>query len=222
MVFKKVSRVYDFLSKLYFINIGILVVAVFTGIYEYFSYANPPEGYDPYNDLLPVDILSIFVGLIQTIAVILLWVNFLKFIYRVSKNLQHQFHEKLIASPGWSVGYFFIPVLFLFKPFQVVKNILDVISKGEKYNKPLLGCWWAFWLISNFIARFLFRYSIDNWDAEVKPIESILYTISDSIDIITYILEYKVIKMIYGYYKNNYEEIIPSDNTDKDFSYINY
>ena len=201
MSFKKVSKLYGFISKLYLFFICVLVVSVFISIYEYYSYAKLPEIYYSDDDFLLSDIFTILIGFVQFITVIILSTNFFRFIHRVSKNLQFQFNEKLIASPGWSIGYFFIPIVSLFKPYQVVKNILDVVAKGEERNKSLPGFWWAFWLISRSIGNIVLRLGIS--DSEVT---SLMYIVSDSIDIILYIVEYKLVKTIAEFYINNYEQ----------------
>ncbi|MBR00522.1 MAG: hypothetical protein CMO60_06650 [Verrucomicrobiales bacterium] len=56
------------------------------------------------------------------------------------------------VTPGWSIGYYFIPILNLFKTFQAIKETLQ-ISRNPKgwFYQPggqLLGWWWAVWLFS--------------------------------------------------------------------------
>ena len=56
-------------------------------------------------------------------------------------------------TPGWSVGYYFVPILNLWKPFQAMAFIRDQSSGFTKVG-PLLGFWWAGWLVMNFYSRY--------------------------------------------------------------------
>ena len=60
-------------------------------------------------------------------------------------------------TPGWSIGYYFIPTLNLFKPFEAMKAILQISRdlKGWFYQLggQLLGWWWAAWLFSGVMTR---------------------------------------------------------------------
>jgi heme/copper-type cytochrome/quinol oxidase subunit 2 len=92
-------------------------------------------------------------------------VAFSMWIHRAYRNLEalgaprHQ----LEYSPGWAVGYYFIPILSLFKPFSVMKEIwrksdpeVDVregVITYEASVSPLLGVWWGVWILSLIIGR---------------------------------------------------------------------
>ena len=49
----------------------------------------------------------------------------LKWIYRSNYNARQLGAQDMQFSPGWSVGWFFVPVLQLWKPFQVVKELFQ-------------------------------------------------------------------------------------------------
>jgi hypothetical protein len=59
-------------------------------------------------------------------------------------------------TPGWSVGYYFVPFLNLWKPLQAMGFIRDQCSESVKTG-PLLGLWWTAWLIMNFFSRYAAR-----------------------------------------------------------------
>ncbi|MDB4644128.1 DUF4328 domain-containing protein [bacterium] len=54
-------------------------------------------------------------------------------------------------TPGWTVGWYFIPILSLWKPYQAMTWIRDASQKplGLTMGK-LLGLWWTFWVLSAF------------------------------------------------------------------------
>lgn len=77
-------------------------------------------------------------------------------VYRTYRNLPALGAEGLRFSPGWAVGYAFIPVLNLFRPFQVMRETWR--ASDARYDggtnwmglaaPALLGWWWAMHLVS--------------------------------------------------------------------------
>jgi hypothetical protein len=61
-------------------------------------------------------VLSGLAGLATAIA-------FLMWIHRVSKNLYPLGAVGQRFSPGWAVGWWFVPVMFFFRPYQVMGEI---------------------------------------------------------------------------------------------------
>ncbi|MDB4308546.1 DUF4328 domain-containing protein [Akkermansiaceae bacterium] len=57
-------------------------------------------------------------------------------------------------SPGWAVGWHFIPIAMLWKPYQAMAWIRDASQKslGLTMGK-LLGLWWTFWILSSLSDR---------------------------------------------------------------------
>lgn len=51
-------------------------------------------------------------------------------------------------TPGWAVGWYFMPVLSLWKPYQTMAWIRDASQKplGLTMGK-LVGLWWTFWIL---------------------------------------------------------------------------
>jgi Na+/proline symporter len=74
--------------------------------------------------------------------------------------------RNLEFSPGWAVGWWFVPFANLVKPFQVMRELYNESDPdfeeepgflSVKSGAPeLMGFWWGFFLISNF------TYTISN------------------------------------------------------------
>ncbi|HET9863637.1 MAG TPA: DUF4328 domain-containing protein, partial [Steroidobacteraceae bacterium] len=64
-------------------------------------------------------------------------------------------------TPGWAVGWFFIPVASLWKPYQAMRSLWQmsrhVHKPGVQDTSWVLPTWWALWLVSIFIGWVLFR-----------------------------------------------------------------
>lgn len=75
--------------------------------------------------------------------------------YRCACNARHFYGGPLLYTPGWCVGYYFIPIMMLFRPYQCMKDIFEktylVIEK-----KPPIGLvlvWWFSWIFSGIVGR---------------------------------------------------------------------
>jgi hypothetical protein len=72
---------------------------------------------------------------------------------------QHRSHANLRAvgivglrfSPGWAVGWWFVPIANLWKPFQTVRELHTASAGVDRWlvtpTSALIGWWWAAWLI---------------------------------------------------------------------------
>lgn len=87
--------------------------------------------------------------------------TFLMWQYRVRKNADYIGTTDLRFSPGWVVGWWFIPIMSLFRPYQVMKelwqsNYHNGYEQGESQNLEvswLIGWWWGLFLLGGFIGN---------------------------------------------------------------------
>lgn len=102
-----------------------------------------------------------FIGMLYLGGFIITAIAFLTWIYRANTNCHGFGALGMKYSPGWSIGYFFIPFLNLYRPYQAMKEIWKVSNNPSDWQNektsPLLGWWWALWLISNFLGYVSFR-----------------------------------------------------------------
>ena len=71
---------------------------------------------------------------------------------------QHRAHGNLLAAgvphlaftPGWAVGWWFVPFANLVKPFQSVREVWKASSGDERWESPktwpVIGWWWGMWV----------------------------------------------------------------------------
>ena len=79
-------------------------------------------------------------------------------IYTSAKTIQAHTTEQLKSSPGWSVGWFFVPIAQLWKPYQAIKSISNVSMKlagnTEKVIPSLIfPIWWILYLLTILLDR---------------------------------------------------------------------
>jgi hypothetical protein len=98
------------------------------------------------------------IGLIQLAVYVVTAVVFCVWIVRSQKNVWAFGYPQEIT-PGWAVGWFFIPIANLWKPYQAMKA-LWLSSVPNRSHAPLLPIWWTFWILSSAIARVSFKTSM--------------------------------------------------------------
>lgn len=107
-------------------------------------------------------------GIIYLIAYIISGITFIQWFRRAYFNL-HLRVEYLSNSEGWAAGSWFVPIISLYRPYQIMKEIYQetrelLIRKSIGFNQSFstnaLGWWWALWVINNLIGQFVFRYSM--------------------------------------------------------------
>jgi hypothetical protein len=86
-------------------------------------------------------------------------IAYLMWCHRAYRNLPALGAKVLDSTPGWAVGWYFVPIAFLFKPCQSMSEIWrysDPAQHGtiRKSTSPLVGVWWAAFLITIFFDRF--------------------------------------------------------------------
>ena len=77
-----------------------------------------------------------------------------RWIYRASANA-HALSDEMTISPAGAVGWYFVPIMNLFKPYQAMREIwLASHFRGNWHGEPspsLVGIWWALWIVVNIL-----------------------------------------------------------------------
>jgi Domain of unknown function (DUF4328) len=109
-------------------------------------------------------ILRFVISVLLTLVVLLTAAFFLIWIYRAHKNLKAFGAAELKYSPRWAVAGFFVPLLNIFRPYQVISEIWKASVKGAgrgggtnwklEQIPAYFGLWWGLWLLSGLMDFF--------------------------------------------------------------------
>jgi hypothetical protein len=103
------------------------------------------------------------VGLLVIVVTLTSAILMLCWIYRMCHNarVRAKFME---YTPGWSVGWFFIPIANVWKPFQAMKEIWQESARQAgpqgRDGGGLLGGWWALWIASSVVGYASLRVTL--------------------------------------------------------------
>ncbi len=146
-------------------------------------------------DLDSSDDRQAVIGVFQVIVVIGTAIAYLMWMYRARKNLEALNVTGLKYSAGWSIGAWFVPILNLFRPYQITAEIAraskplhpaDGATAWHLSRVPsVLGFWWAAWIVNEWLGRLLLRSAFSPPDTlEGIRTESYLILVSDGFDVV--------------------------------------
>lgn len=147
---------------------GLLVIAaVFGGqIAELLGYVSLDENVE----LKGASSLYAVAGFADAVLTLVTTIFFAMWIYRAAANVVEAGTRGFDYTPGWAVGWFFIPIANLFKPFGAMRQIWNAShgEQGDRLNHAngLLAFWWGCWILSNIASNISFRMTINPSSAE--------------------------------------------------------
>lgn len=143
--------------------------------------------------------------LIQLVAIVV----FLMWFVRAYKNLHRLRINHLEYSAAWAGWSFFIPIVNLFQPYQIAREILSETIKKIKRLNPyepikqdtsIVGWWWAFWILTTIMNRIAyFLDPVDVFNIEVIRRYDLVMTISNALGIVAIIMVIQMIRKISRY-----------------------
>jgi hypothetical protein len=127
-------------------------------------------------------------------------VLFCMWVFRANKNARALGAQAMTFTPGWSVGWFFVPIMNLFRPYQAVREIhqashpnADSLSWKYAPVSAVLGWWWALWIISNILGQVEFRLALRG-DQEMALAGAYLGAVTGVLGAITALLAMQVVR----------------------------
>jgi hypothetical protein len=148
-----------------------------------------PEGELLGNDARQGILGILHIGLyLATVIVFLCW------FYRVHANLPALGARDLTYTSGWAVGFWFVPILNLYRPVQIAQEIWRNSDPGRvSGNSTLIGFWWALWIIDNLINQAAFRMGLDARTPEALKAATAVNMVAEVMDIVGALLALAVV-----------------------------
>ena len=174
-----------------------------TYLYSYESMMAEANAHDLRDGIISFATIFIYIACV---------IIFLRWTYKSSQITHLSGAQDLRFSPGWSVGWYFIPIASLWKPFQAFKQIYQVsiqITDWQNVSIPSsLRWWWGLFILSSIIGNILTRVYFGvgfNSDLGFDDLKSIyiLEVISYSIDIACILILIKIVKEISQRYNSD-------------------
>jgi uncharacterized membrane protein len=103
------------------------------------------------------------IGIIYTLVFIISSITFIQWFRRAYYNLN--IRTNCNHSEGWASGSWFVPIISLYRPFQIMKELwtkTDNLIKEYKNDylqksTTIIGVWWTLWIISNYLGKYALK-----------------------------------------------------------------
>ena len=159
----------------------------------------------------PFVVLFSLTGLLLILYVV--W--WMMWVHRTYRNLRPLGAEGLRYSPGWAVAYYFIPILNLFRPCQVMRETWRASDRGgtawaSARAPSLIAAWWTVFLVSVFVSL---GQGVTEVVHEGNP--RVLYAMSWLglgvllLDAVTFLLEIWLVKSLTGLQEARADALLP-------------
>jgi hypothetical protein len=103
------------------------------------------------------------------VLLVLAAIAWLRWQHRAYANLLLGGSREAEYTPGWSVGYWFVPFINFIRPYQVTRELWLRSSNGNRlkhlqgeYTPALIGWWWGLWIATGMLSRFVRRLATDD------------------------------------------------------------
>ena len=109
---------------------------------------------------------------------------------------------KMDYTPGWAVGWFFIPFANLWKPYQAMKEVWVLNADGGRGAGPMAGVllplWWFLWLAWNAVSNVAGRMSWRATTFEQEDNAALASMTSDAINVPLCVVFLLVVNRLYA------------------------
>jgi hypothetical protein len=145
------------------------------------------------------------VGLFYLLVFLVTGILFLVWINRANKNCRG-FTSGMEFSPGWAVGWYFIPFANLIKPFQAMSEIWRVSHNPMNWKTmeppALLRWWWGIWLLSSFLGQASFRMAMKAQTLDALQSSTTISILNEGVDIVLCVVAVMMIGKIFKAQQN--------------------
>lgn len=148
---------------------GIKMIALISDVMQYSLLKSMANGeLVTEQEKIANDVREAIISLFYLVIFIGSIITFIQWFRRAYFNLG-LLSNNLSTTDGWASGAWFIPIMSLYRPYQMMKEMFIVSNvilktKLEGYKLILtvktVGVWWAFWIISNILGNIVVRIQL--------------------------------------------------------------
>jgi len=191
MGFRDPSKITRILTTILWASLALDCIAVLSGLLEYHLLQEMQSGAITGSDMNTAanadDSRQRLIGIGQVATYVVTVIVFGRWIYVLNANKIPLGASGLQFTPGWAVGWFFIPFANLWKPYQAMKELwlvsADPLHWQQQERGQLLPWWWFLWLLANILGQMSFRLSLHATDMSDFVAANVVSDLADSTSI---------------------------------------
>jgi|EndMetStandDraft_9_1072997.scaffolds.fasta_scaffold103398_1 hypothetical protein len=203
-IFRNLSTSTTWVVRLLWVGIAVDIIAVLSGLSEIWLLSDIESGTYDYDITAAAnwnDSRQGAIGIAQMVLYLAQAIAILGWIRLANKSARALGARDMEFTPGWAIGWYFIPVANLWKPYQAMSEIWRASSGSPDWKSAetsgILQGWWAAWLVANALGRVSFRLSMKAQALPELKNASIATAAADIASIVLSLLFLEVVKEIY-------------------------
>jgi hypothetical protein len=176
------------------------ILGLISSVLEYLLIKKAEEGTISVEEANANDLRQQIISIVYLIVYIISAITFIQWFRRAYANLIMVF-GRLNHDEGWAAGAWFVPIIALYRPYQIMKELYEKTSallndKLGSYvtNFTFIGIWWTLWIITNVTGQISFRYTLQAESFSELTISSIISIVTELIGIPLALITIKVIR----------------------------
>lgn len=147
----------------------------------------------------PFEQLYLLILFANTVVSLTTVVFFAMWIYRAAANVVTADIPGFGFTPGWAVGWYFVPFANLVQPFVAMRQIWNASHSGGRdldRGDPLLAFWWTLWLTSNISANISVQLSFRTTSPEMYQFSLYLGILSSVLSLALFVVGMRLVEYI--------------------------
>ncbi|MCH9651487.1 MAG: DUF4328 domain-containing protein [Deltaproteobacteria bacterium] len=195
--FSDLSGLTKFLRILLFLGAAVALVAAFSSFLQLDLLGRDYSDVEADSN----DSREQLIGILQTALYLLTVIVFGRWIYKANQNVRSLGATGLRMTPGWAVGYFFVPFMNLWRPYQAMKDLWkashDPMVWQSSATPQITSLWWTLWLATNIVGQISFRSMLGAEGIDGLIFATRVQLLSEAIDIPLCLVAAALVSQIY-------------------------
>lgn len=170
--------------------IAIATISIWSGWLEIGLLQRVADGENvPQTEAVANDSRQAIIGGLYAITFLVTGITFLRWTYLSNRNARLLGASDMDFTPAWAVGWYFVPIANLWKPYQALKETFkashpDFAEDWKQAAHPeILPVWWTLWILASFVGQAVFRTTFRAETLEELITSSSITLVSDVLDI---------------------------------------
>lgn len=155
------------------VSLGTDVVLIVCGLINLSLFTRLAAGEPVVDDqVTAIGTATIIIGVTSSVVAVVTAVLFIRWLLQARRNAVALGADGLVHSRHTAAWSWFIPIINLFLPYQVVKEIWQASDpapepplEAKRGVPAVLPVWWAFWVAASLLAQLGFRMNLDLGEA---------------------------------------------------------
>lgn len=162
--------------------LAVSAITIASDVFRYFAYASLAADAVSSPRVEMAETIANAASIAYLLVLVVLAVVFLLWVYRTNAYLRLTSGYPIRATPGWAVGWYFVPIANLFRPLRDMRDIWRASHGGASAGLGLVNGWWAAFLASN--VAWLAAPAPALTSASAYMLDSLSYLAADTISVI--------------------------------------